>query len=56
MESRSAVRGGRRSGGAAFQPIIDLRDGSVVGYEALARPRDGSSPRSCSPPRAPRAR
>lgn len=29
---------------AAFQPIIDLRDGCVVGYEALARPRDGSSP------------
>ncbi len=28
----------------AFQPIFDLRDGSVVGYEALARPRDGSSP------------
>src|ERR1700742_4098986 len=29
---------------AAFQPIVDLRDGAVVGYEALARPRDGSSP------------
>ncbi len=29
---------------AAFQPIVDLRDGSVIGYEALARPRDGSSP------------
>ena len=29
---------------AAFQPIFDLRDGCVVGYEALARPRDGSSP------------
>src|ERR1700742_2433481 len=29
---------------AAFQPIIDLRDGSVIGFEALARPRDGSSP------------
>jgi EAL domain-containing protein (putative c-di-GMP-specific phosphodiesterase class I) len=29
---------------AAFQPIIDLRDGSVVGFEALARPSDGSSP------------
>src|SRR5688572_14507437 len=29
---------------AAFQPILDLRDMSVVGYEALARPRDGSSP------------
>jgi EAL domain-containing protein (putative c-di-GMP-specific phosphodiesterase class I) len=45
MESQSAVRG--ENGGAvvaAFQPIIDLRDGSVVGYEALARPRDGSSP------------
>ena len=30
--------------GAAFQPIVDLRDRSVIGYEALARPRDGSSP------------
>ena len=29
---------------AAFQPIVDLRDGSVIGYEALARPRDGRSP------------
>src|ERR1700754_3759695 len=29
---------------AAFQPIVDLRDRSVIGYEALARPRDGSSP------------
>jgi len=29
---------------AAFQPIVDLRDGSVVGYEALARPLDGTSP------------
>jgi EAL domain-containing protein (putative c-di-GMP-specific phosphodiesterase class I) len=29
---------------AVFQPIVDLRDLSVVGYEALARPRDGSSP------------
>jgi EAL domain-containing protein (putative c-di-GMP-specific phosphodiesterase class I) len=29
---------------AAFQPIFDLRDGAVIGYEALARPRDGSSP------------
>ena len=26
---------------AVFQPIIDLRDDSVVGYEALARGRDG---------------
>ena len=43
--SRSAVR--EVDDGAvvaAFQPIIDLRDGCVVGYEALARPRDGSSP------------
>jgi EAL domain-containing protein (putative c-di-GMP-specific phosphodiesterase class I) len=30
--------------GAAFQPIVDLRDGSVIGYEALARPHDGTSP------------
>ena len=29
---------------AAFQPIFDLRDGAVIGYEAFARPRDGSSP------------
>src|SRR3954452_9609721 len=27
-----------------FQPIVDLRDLGVIGYEALARPRDGSSP------------
>jgi EAL domain-containing protein (putative c-di-GMP-specific phosphodiesterase class I) len=45
MASRSAARAA--NGGAvlaAFQPILDLRDGSVVGYEALARPRDGTSP------------
>ncbi|HWK25379.1 MAG TPA: EAL domain-containing protein [Solirubrobacter sp.] len=29
---------------AAFQPIVDLRDECVVGYEALARPRDGRPP------------
>jgi EAL domain-containing protein (putative c-di-GMP-specific phosphodiesterase class I) len=29
---------------AAFQPIVDLRDMSVVGYEALARPSDGTPP------------
>jgi EAL domain-containing protein (putative c-di-GMP-specific phosphodiesterase class I) len=28
----------------AFQPIVDLRDGAVVGFEALARPVDGRSP------------
>jgi EAL domain-containing protein (putative c-di-GMP-specific phosphodiesterase class I) len=28
----------------AFQPIVDLRDGSIIGYEALARPQDGTSP------------
>jgi EAL domain-containing protein (putative c-di-GMP-specific phosphodiesterase class I) len=44
MRSRSAVRGTDGAVLAAFQPIIDLRDGCVVGYEALARPRDGSSP------------
>src|SRR3954452_12174025 len=43
--SRSAVRREHDEAVvAAFQPIIDLRDGCVVGYEALARPRDGSSP------------
>ena len=45
MGSRSAVRREHDEAVvAAFQPIIDLRDGCVVGYEALARPRDGSSP------------
>src|SRR5215218_886010 len=45
MGSRSAVRREQHDAVvAAFQPIIDLRDGCVVGYEALARPRDGSSP------------
>jgi EAL domain-containing protein (putative c-di-GMP-specific phosphodiesterase class I) len=29
-----------------YQPIFDLRDGSVVGYEALARGRNGSGPTS----------
>src|SRR5689334_11650939 len=43
MGSRSAVRRDEAVV-AAFQPIVDLRDGCVVGYEALARPRDGSSP------------
>ena len=28
----------------AFQPIVDLRDRAVVGYEALARGRDGTPP------------
>jgi EAL domain-containing protein (putative c-di-GMP-specific phosphodiesterase class I) len=42
---RPAVRGERDDAvAAAFQPIVDLRDGCVVGYEALARPQDGSSP------------
>ncbi len=31
-----------------FQPIVDLRDGSVVGYEALARGRNGDGPSSPS--------
>ena len=46
MGSRSAVRRDDDDEAvvAAFQPIFDLRDGCVVGYEALARPRDGSSP------------
>src|SRR4051812_7763114 len=43
MGSRSRADQGRGAT-AAFQPIVDLRDGSVIGYEALARPRDGSSP------------
>ena len=29
---------------AVFQPVVELRGLSVVGYEALARPSDGSSP------------
>jgi EAL domain-containing protein (putative c-di-GMP-specific phosphodiesterase class I) len=29
--------------GVAFQPIVDVHDGIVVGYEALARPPAGSS-------------
>jgi EAL domain-containing protein (putative c-di-GMP-specific phosphodiesterase class I) len=35
---------GVRAVTAAFQPIFDLRDGAVIGYEALARPVDGTSP------------
>ena len=42
MGSRARAGEGRVS--TAFQPIIDLRDGCVVGYEALARPQDGTSP------------
>jgi EAL domain-containing protein (putative c-di-GMP-specific phosphodiesterase class I) len=45
LQRSSAVTGAHASGAyAAFQPIVDLRDYSVVGYEALARPTDGSSP------------
>lgn len=29
--------------GVAFQPIVDMRDGAVVAYEALARPPETSS-------------
>ena len=29
---------------AVFQPVVELRELRVVGYEALARPDDGSSP------------
>src|SRR6478609_11435210 len=29
---------------AVFQPVVELRGLGVVGYEALARPSDGSSP------------
>src|ERR1700742_523049 len=39
------VRGAMAPGVVAvFQPIFELRDFRVVGYEALARPTDGSSP------------
>ena len=45
-QRRSAVAGAHRGGQPTpySSPIVDLRDGSVVGYEALARPVDGSSP------------
>ncbi len=33
-----AITAGVRS---VYQPIVDLRSGSVVGYEALARGREG---------------
>ena len=50
MGSRSAVRREDEAVVAAFQPIFDLRDGCVVGYEALARPRRRLVARaSCSP-------
>src|SRR6476469_7090669 len=42
--SRLTARVGRTTVVAAFQPIFDLRDLSVVGYEAFARPADGTSP------------
>jgi EAL domain-containing protein (putative c-di-GMP-specific phosphodiesterase class I) len=44
MGSRSRVDEEGDAVVAAFQPIFDLRDMSVIGYEALARPRDGTSP------------
>jgi EAL domain-containing protein (putative c-di-GMP-specific phosphodiesterase class I) len=45
MGSGSQVkRGSPAAVVAAFQPIVDLRDMSVVGFEALARPRDGTPP------------
>src|SRR5690348_10878142 len=42
--SRMRAREGQAGVDAAFQPIFDLRDLAVVGYEALARPSDGTSP------------
>src|SRR4051812_10224848 len=42
--SRLPARERQAAVGAAFQPIFDLRDLAVVGYEALARPCDGTSP------------
>ena len=42
--SRLTAREGRTAIVAAFQPIFDLRDLAVVGYEAFARPSDGTSP------------
>ena len=38
-----------------YQPIFDLRDGSVVGYEALARGRGTRPPRRSAVRRRPRA-
>ena len=54
VEDEADVRGSSLRFDAAsiepvFQPIVDLRDGSIVGYEALARGRGGgaaSSPES----------
>src|SRR4051794_26407882 len=43
-----AVLDGRRSVRHVLQPIIDVREGRVVGYEALAR----FSPRITTPPTA----
>jgi EAL domain-containing protein (putative c-di-GMP-specific phosphodiesterase class I) len=39
-----ALLGGAGRIAVAYQPVIDLADGRVIGYEALMRPRDGRGP------------
>jgi EAL domain-containing protein (putative c-di-GMP-specific phosphodiesterase class I) len=40
VDVRSVVAEGRVK--SVYQPIVDLADGSVVGYEALARGPEGT--------------